>query len=66
VAQASPWPEVKPAPRQQPQRPRQVARAEPPPEREPQVRSAFAAPPASKAGLLAGAQPVVATGSFSR
>ncbi len=38
----------------------------PPPAPEPQIRSAFAAPPASSNGLLSGAQPVMPAGSFSR
>jgi murein L,D-transpeptidase YafK len=44
----------------------QVAKASAqPPAPEPQLRSAFAAPPASSNGLLSGAQPVMAAGSFS-
>ncbi len=43
-----------------------VAKAAPPPEEAPVIRTAFSAPPASGNGLLAGAQPVMPTGSFSR
>jgi len=44
---------------------RQVAKAEAPPAREPLIRTAYSAPPASSNGLLAGAQPVMASGSFT-
>jgi murein L,D-transpeptidase YafK len=43
---------------------KRVAKAEPP-AREPILRTAFSAPPASSNGLLSGAAPVVAAGSFS-
>jgi murein L,D-transpeptidase YafK len=45
---------------------KRVAKAEAPPAPEPQIRSAFAAPAASNNGLLAGAQPVMPVGSFSK
>jgi murein L,D-transpeptidase YafK len=44
----------------------QVAKPKPPPAPEPQIRSAFAAPPTSSNGLLSGAQPVMSAGSFNR
>ncbi len=45
---------------------RRVAKAEAPPAPAPVIRTAFSAPPASSNGLLAGAQPVVPVGSFSK
>ncbi|MGB8638832.1 MAG: hypothetical protein WCD30_11950, partial [Pseudolabrys sp.] len=53
TAEAAPAP--KPAPVQQP------AKVETP---RPEIRTAYTTPPASNNGLLAGAQPVVPTGSF--
>jgi hypothetical protein len=53
IAEAAPAP--KPAPVQQP------AKVETP---RPEIRTAYTTPPASNNGLLAGAQPVVPTGSF--
>jgi murein L,D-transpeptidase YafK len=40
-------------------------RAEPPPPQQPEIRTAYSTPPASKGGLLSGAQPVVPVGSFN-
>jgi murein L,D-transpeptidase YafK len=45
-------------------RAKQVAKAEAAPARESFIRTAYSAPPASAHGLLSGAQPVVAAGSF--
>jgi murein L,D-transpeptidase YafK len=63
---SSPWPSAPVERAAQPEKPkpRQVAKAEPPRTREPLIRTAYSAPPASSNGLLSGAQPVVAAGSF--
>jgi murein L,D-transpeptidase YafK len=76
VAKSEPTP-VAPAPKPRPPPAKQVANAaapvqrvartaQPPAEARPIIRTAFTAPPASTNGLLAGAQPVMPTGSFSR
>jgi murein L,D-transpeptidase YafK len=61
----SPWPAPKPAaetaPAQKPAPVQQPAKVETP---RPEIRTAYTTPPASNNGLLAGAQPVVPTGSF--
>ena len=67
VAEVTPEPAPKPRVVQVEAKPRveQVAKAETPRPPEREMRTAFsAAPPASNSGLLAGAQPVVPTGSF--
>jgi hypothetical protein len=61
----SPWPAPKPAtetaPAPKPAAVQQPAKVETP---RPELRTAYTTPPASTNGLLAGAQPVVPTGSF--
>jgi hypothetical protein len=61
----APWPAPKPAaeaaPAPKPAPVQQPAKVETP---RPEIRTAYTAPPASNNGLLAGAQPVVPTGSF--
>jgi hypothetical protein len=61
----SPWPAPKPtaeaAPAPKPAPVQQPAKVETP---RPEIRTAYTTPPASNNGLLAGAQPVVPTGSF--
>jgi len=54
-----PTPEAAPAPKPAPVQ--QPAKVETP---RPEIRTAYTTPPASNSGLLAGAQPVVPTGSF--
>ena len=43
----------------------QTAKTEAPRTPEPEIRAAYATPPASNGGLLTGAQPVVPAGSFN-
>jgi murein L,D-transpeptidase YafK len=57
---------VKQAAKTEKPRMKRVAKTKAPPAPEPQIRSAFAAPPASSNGLLSGAQPVMPAGTFSR
>src|SRR5262245_45877386 len=61
----APWPAPKPAaeaaPAPKPAPVQQPAKVETP---RPEIRTAYTTPPASNNGLLAGAQPVVPTGSF--
>ncbi|HEY6859661.1 MAG TPA: L,D-transpeptidase family protein [Pseudolabrys sp.] len=45
--------------------PSQPAKTEPPRAQQPEIRTAYSAPPASNNGLLAGAQPVVPAGTFN-
>jgi murein L,D-transpeptidase YafK len=52
------------APKPEKPQPKRIAKAMPPPERESFIRTAYSTPPASSRGLLSGAQPVVAAGSF--
>jgi hypothetical protein len=42
----------------------QVAAAKPQAAREPEMRTAFTAPPPARSNMLSGAQPVVPAGSF--
>jgi murein L,D-transpeptidase YafK len=62
VAAAPKTPELRPAVKDEPM----VANAKPAPKaaHQPELRTAFTAPPAPKPGLLAGAQPVVPAGTF--
>ncbi len=70
-AGSSPWP-TEPAPSPWPAPPKPTAEAAPAPVQQPakvetprpEIRTAYTTPPASNNGLLAGAQPVVPTGSF--
>jgi len=48
----------------EPTPPVQAAKAEPPRQQQPEIRTAYSTPPASNNGLLTGAQPVVPAGSF--
>jgi hypothetical protein len=59
-----PWPEnvSRPVPKPPAQ---QTAKAEAPRAPEPEIRAAYATPPASNSGLLTGAQPVVPAGTFN-
>jgi hypothetical protein len=57
----APKPTVEAAPAPKPAPVQQPAKVETP---RPEIRTAYTTPPASNNGLLAGAQPVVPTGSF--
>jgi murein L,D-transpeptidase YafK len=64
AAVAWPTPSPAPAPVQQPAK-AEPPRTEPPRPAQPEIRTAYSTPPASKNGLLSGAQPVVPAGSFN-